>query len=77
MRVPTIVGAGMLACIALVGCGLFPKDKIGKGTPDSGLQLARVGDPAPEIMGETVDGEPLRLSSFRGKIVLLSFWADW
>jgi peroxiredoxin len=35
------------------------------------------GKPAPEISGEDVDGEPLRLSDFKGKVVVVSFWADW
>ncbi|HWE39063.1 MAG TPA: TlpA disulfide reductase family protein [Isosphaeraceae bacterium] len=41
------------------------------------LRHVGVGRPAPEIVGEDVDGRPLRLSDFRGKVVLLSFWAVW
>jgi thiol-disulfide isomerase/thioredoxin len=42
-------------------------------------QLLRVGDriPAPTIRGETLDGTQLDLSSFRGKVVVLNFWASW
>jgi thiol-disulfide isomerase/thioredoxin len=36
-----------------------------------------VGLAAPEIEGESVDGKPLRLSDYRGKVVVLSFWATW
>ncbi len=36
-----------------------------------------IGNIAPEITGETVDGKPLKLSDFRGKVVVLSFWATW
>ena len=36
-----------------------------------------VGQPAPEITGETVHGTAMKLSDFRGKIVLLDFWGDW
>ncbi|NML21629.1 AhpC/TSA family protein [Pseudoflavitalea sp. G-6-1-2] len=35
------------------------------------------GLPAPEITGFTQDGKPIKLSDFRGKIVLLDFWASW
>ena len=35
------------------------------------------GKSAPEITGKDIDGQPLRLSDYRGKVVLLSFWADW
>jgi hypothetical protein len=37
----------------------------------------QVGKPAPEIVGEDIDGNPMRLSDFRGKIVFLDFWGDW
>ena len=36
-----------------------------------------VGGVAPEITGQDVFGKPLKLSDFRGKIVLLDFWGDW
>jgi len=36
-----------------------------------------VGGVAPEITGKDVFGKPLKLSDFRGKIVLLDFWGDW
>jgi thiol-disulfide isomerase/thioredoxin len=35
------------------------------------------GQIAPEISGEDLDGHPLRLSEYRGKIVVLHFWASW
>jgi RNA polymerase sigma factor (sigma-70 family) len=36
-----------------------------------------VGKPAPEIKGVDVDGKPLKLSDFRGKVVALAFWGSW
>lgn len=41
------------------------------------LEHLSVGKVAPEIEGEDIDGKKLRLSDFRGKIVMLSFWASW
>ena len=35
------------------------------------------GDLAPDFNVKTLDGEPLKLSDFRGKYVLLDFWATW
>jgi peroxiredoxin len=37
----------------------------------------KVGDPAPEIDGTDLDGKPMKLSEFRGKVVVLDFWGDW
>lgn len=36
-----------------------------------------IGMPAPEIVGVTADGEEIRLSDFRGRVVVIDFWGDW
>jgi cytochrome oxidase Cu insertion factor (SCO1/SenC/PrrC family) len=36
-----------------------------------------VGDRAPDIRGEDADHNPFKLSDYRGKVVLLDFWAGW
>ncbi len=36
-----------------------------------------VGKSAPDIVGEDLDGNPLRLSDYRGKVVVLTFWGSW
>ena len=36
-----------------------------------------VGRPAPEIEGVDMDGKPLRLSDYKGKVVVLVFWGTW
>jgi thiol-disulfide isomerase/thioredoxin len=41
------------------------------------LRLLAVGKTAPEIDGEDLDSQPLRLSAHRGKVVVLTFWATW
>src|SRR5713101_6131396 len=33
--------------------------------------------PAPQVELSSLDGQPLKLSSFRGRVVLLNFWATW
>jgi hypothetical protein len=35
------------------------------------------GMPAPDTAGEDIDGKPMKLSDFRGKVVLLDFWGFW
>ncbi|MCB0651277.1 MAG: TlpA family protein disulfide reductase [Saprospiraceae bacterium] len=37
----------------------------------------QVGGEAPDFSGKTPAGETLTLSDFRGKLVLLDFWASW
>ncbi len=36
-----------------------------------------VGDKAPEIAEKSLGGEELKLSSLKGKMVLIDFWAAW
>jgi len=40
-------------------------------------QLLEVGQEAPEIIQTSLDGKEIRLSSLRGKMVLVDFWASW
>ena len=37
----------------------------------------KVGKPAPDFQLETFDGRHMRLSDFRGQVVVLNFWATW
>jgi hypothetical protein len=42
-----------------------------------GLQEFAVQEPAPEIDGEDIEGRPLRLSEYRGQVVVVDFWVHW
>jgi RNA polymerase sigma factor (sigma-70 family) len=41
------------------------------------LPVIKPGDLAPAFHIETLDGKPISLADFRGKYVLLDFWAAW
>ncbi|MFY7900739.1 MAG: thioredoxin-like domain-containing protein [Chitinophagaceae bacterium] len=41
------------------------------------LQATAIGSFAPEFTLNSVDDKPLSLASFKGKYVLLDFWASW
>ncbi|MGO8930874.1 MAG: TlpA family protein disulfide reductase [Limisphaerales bacterium] len=43
----------------------------------SQLQRWSLGKVAPEIEGEDMDGRKMRLSDFRGNVVVVHFWATW
>lgn len=36
-----------------------------------------VGELAPEFVANNLNGEPFRLQQYRGKLILLNFWATW
>ena len=41
------------------------------------LRELAVGKVAPDIVGQDIDEQPLKLSELRGKVVVLNFWASW
>jgi thiol-disulfide isomerase/thioredoxin len=41
------------------------------------LRFRAAGKPAPEIDGLDLDGRPMTLSGYRGRVVLLNFWGTW
>ncbi len=41
------------------------------------LKVTAIGTAAPDFTQNDVNGTPVKLSSFRGKYVLLDFWASW
>jgi peroxiredoxin len=41
------------------------------------LKKVAIGQPAPDFTLNTTEGTPLSLSSFKGKVVLIDFWASW
>lgn len=52
----------------ILGSGIsFAQQEIGTG----------IGNKAPELIGTNPDGETMKLSDTRGKLVLLDFWAAW
>ncbi len=41
------------------------------------IRRLSVGRVAPEIQGEDIHGKRFKLSDYRGKVVMLSFWGHW
>ena len=58
----------LVAVIAAVGGFVLQRYLAARDAPPS---------PAPEIALATLDGGTARLSAFRGKLVLINFWATW
>jgi peroxiredoxin len=42
-----------------------------------GIQALMPGNPAPDFTMTDMDGNPVSLSDYRGKVVYLKFWASW
>ena len=63
MRLP-----GALLSVLILGLS-------GIGTGLAALHLS--GEQAPDFVLKSVSGENIRLSEYRGQVVVLSFWAKW
>jgi peroxiredoxin len=65
---------------AAVAVGVYTSGYLAFSSPDGpfgpGTGTA-VGQVAPLIEGEDLDGKPLSLADYRGKVVVLNFWAHW
>ena len=70
----TKTGAVLAALAILCGAWLFftRHNRASRGTLQPGQTLL-----APDFALPQLDGQTLRLSSYRGKVVLLDFWATW
>ncbi|MGE0228584.1 MAG: TlpA disulfide reductase family protein [Dehalococcoidia bacterium] len=77
-----IAGAILLALLALFVQREFSDadEEQGGATADLGLRddaAATIGAPAPDFALRSVEGEVVRLSEFRGRTVVVNFWASW
>ena len=41
------------------------------------IRFVRNPDPAPDLQAKDVNGNELSLEAYKGKVVLLNFWATW
>jgi cytochrome c biogenesis protein CcmG, thiol:disulfide interchange protein DsbE len=62
---------GLLILTAIAGAYIYSRRTAGQ--IPSATQLR----PAPDFTLKQLSGEPLTLSDYRGKVVLLDFWATW
>jgi peroxiredoxin len=48
-----------------------------KPTPTEAASAALVNHPAPNFTLQSLDGHPVQLTDYRGRAVVLNFWATW
>ncbi len=69
----------LLVCGLAIFQGCESKSKVGNGNDPSGEPVVgtQVGNIIQEVEGKSLSGKDLKLSGFRGRIVMLDFWAGW
>lgn len=70
MKKATLIG--IIAVLAAIGFLLFYGQNSGQR-----VKIIREGDQAPEFRLSALDGKAVSLSSYRGKVVMVHFWATW
>ena len=84
-RRPAAAAAALACVLALTACGGASATAEDPASPqletldtgDDGLIAVEDRQPAPELSGTTLDGEPLAVADLRGDVVVLNFWASW
>lgn len=66
-----------IAALSLTGCGSKPQPGAPSQGPAFTSQAVKEGDPAPDFALRDADGKTVKLSDYKGKVVLLNFWATW
>ena len=66
----------LLLIYTLVGCTKI-KYSENKTTPEMGTRTNPGNNMAPEFTLASTDGKDIRLSDYKGKVVIVDFWATW
>lgn len=67
----------MSLMLLVCACLLSQPVKAQQVTPDNAGYIVKVGDMAPDFEMELTDGQKVKLSDLRGKVVMLQFTASW
>lgn len=67
----------LLTVICLIGINQLKAQQTSEPAADNVGYIVRVGDIAPDFDITLTDGKTIKLSSLRGKIVMLQFTASW
>ncbi len=71
----TLILAGLLALIGAYTW--YDNFHHQKPAPPQNTVIPATGQPAPDFTFETLDGKNHTLSDFKGKAIVLNFWASW
>ena len=75
---PVVLGMAMLIGVVLLyESGSAPAPISSRRSAPDALDDGWAGKPAPEFALRSLDGGVVRLSQYRGKTVLVNFWATW
>ena len=56
---------------------IWTNEELKPRQPEAPVNAIKVGDLAPDFTTQDAAGRPVKLSDYRGKVVILDFWATW
>lgn len=71
-----VLGVVAITVAAMLYTGAYQSRRT-RNAASNGVQGNAIGKTAPDFELETLDGRKVKLSDYRGKAVLLNFWATW
>jgi thiol-disulfide isomerase/thioredoxin len=66
----------VLAAVSVLAFGFIKKDPA-QQDKSGAVEGTQIGNRAPDLKYQNPEGKEIALSSLRGKIVLIDFWASW
>ncbi len=73
----TLIGTGLVAIGIMFMLLLYNKNEAAASTSDFSVVPVEVEFAAPNLNLQTLAGEPVSLSKYRGSVVLVNLWATW
>jgi len=80
MRSPGSALSAVLLCLLLVGCSrtsTLTSVKAANAADEPSANDSPIGKAAPDFALKDRDGATVHLSDYKGKVVMLDFWATW
>jgi peroxiredoxin len=78
LRLFALAASSILFLLSACTGGQVKEDKVGSSqNPSKSKWVEQKGSPAPDFRLQDLRGEAQALSQFKGKVLLINFWATW